>query len=681
MTQGQNGSAGGAVWFWYTGTLCLMWVASFFPTERLWGLNWYGYFSWYGRLILLGVGATLPVLLTRWRSFGLADSEQTDTRPFRPIALILILTLTSAHALLSTRTHFLGDGYQLLSRLETGSVPIRPWNMGVYFLVENVYALVGGSGEPQAELAYRIISWVCGLLFLGTVALTAPRLYRSGRERLLFFLGAASGGYVLLFFGYVENYPPLVLLTGVVTFLGLLAIAGKVSKLWILLPCMAAILVHPFAAILVPGALFVLLQNSCVASWYRTLGTCARRLGWGLLASLALVAFIRTWQASLFLRLSLLPITAGELTVEEYTLFSLDHILDFLNLLFLLSPGVLFLVWILVASRRRQHIGSLQYRFLFLLLVPSLLLAFLFDPKLGMPRDWDLFAFSGVPLVVLLYHSLLESRNQVRGHTLAAALSIALSFMVLVPRAVTQMVPDISIAVFDSYSNLDVVRTASGRFVLLKYLEDNGRLAEMRVREEENFRLLQFQVRDIQGQNLFREGKTAQAEAIFRQATAAAPNYSYSWANIGTCFARREQWDSALTYFRIADGLNPFNSDTYNSLGFSYFKLGDPDKAHDYFTEAIRLSPMNFTARANLANLYAEQGQKESLVKLVSEAMELDSIPNDYFYLSADQLIELGEFDAAKSVCRRALERGVDSGMIRQLEAENPQFRFTPSGP
>ena len=38
-----------------------------------------------------------------------------------------------------------------------------------------------------------------------------------------------------------------------------------------------------------------------------------------------------------------------------------------------------------------------------IMLVCCLGAVFVLDPKLGMPRDWDLFSFAGVPFVVLCY--------------------------------------------------------------------------------------------------------------------------------------------------------------------------------------------------------------------------------------------------------------------------------------
>jgi len=678
----QAGSMSGGIWVVYAATMGGMVLASLASGGRVWAFNWYGYFSWYGPALLAAVGIVVPVLLVRSRKWSAArPSDGTELRPFWPAAALIMVSFVFLYVFLAARTHFLGDGYLLLTRLETGSVPIRPWSMGAYFLVETVYSLLGSAGESQAELAFRFVSWLSGLLFLGAAALTATRLYQARRDRLLFFGGVASGGFALLFFGYVENYPPLILLVAAVTFLGLLATAGKLSQWWILPPTGAALLVHPFAVALLPAVLFVILRETGVGRWYQSLAVSTRRMVWVPASAVGMAAFIWGYESSLFLRFSLVPLSANQFTVEGYTLFSLKHLLDFANLLFLLVPGLLFLLWTMVTLRKHRPFVAPEYGFLILLLVPSLLIAFLFDPKLGMPRDWDVFSFAGVSLVTLLFYALLDVRNKIKGYAVAAALAITLGLLVLIPRAVTQFVPDKSLAVFDTYSNLDVIKNVPGRFLMLQYLERHGRHAEKAQRERDNTRLSPHVIWDREGQALLRDGKVAPAEAKFRQAIGYAPNFAYSWVNLGICFSRREQWDSALVYFKIADGLNRFNSDTYNSLGYAYLNLGDFRRAEEYCLDAIRIRPTQFTARGNLAKLYRKQDRRADLVQVLLGLIDLDSVPAQYYFESADQLLKLGESDAATRICRRALETGADSSLITQLEADYPGYRFTPAGP
>lgn len=94
------------------------------------------------------------------------------------------------------------------------------------------------------------------------------------------------------------------------------------------------------------------------------------------------------------------PLFAPRMEHERYTLFSLAHGLDLLNLAFLTSPLV---VWILVSGLlthklvRRTDWGV----FLGLSTLAGLGFAFLWHPDLGMMRDWDLFAPFLLPTLLM----------------------------------------------------------------------------------------------------------------------------------------------------------------------------------------------------------------------------------------------------------------------------------------
>ncbi|MCK4461803.1 MAG: hypothetical protein KAW46_08350, partial [candidate division Zixibacteria bacterium] len=124
--------------------------------------------------------------------------------------------MTAASAVLfyflRARTHFLGDGYTLLSSLATDqatAMKIREYGESLLHIwLEN---LIGGDGQAAALLSYQIISIAAGLLFVIVTALFASKLFERTADRVLFLLGVCTGGYMLLFFGYVENYSLFVL--------------------------------------------------------------------------------------------------------------------------------------------------------------------------------------------------------------------------------------------------------------------------------------------------------------------------------------------------------------------------------------------------------------------------------------------------------------------------------------
>jgi hypothetical protein len=89
-------------------------------------------------------------------------------------------------------------------------------------------------------------------------------------------------------------------------------------------------------------------------------------------------------------------------SVNSYTLFSLKHYIDFFNQQFLISSvGICLLVVLLYFSWRRIDWDDPKIIFLGLASIYSLLFNFAVFPELGMARDWDLFAVSGIGYTVL----------------------------------------------------------------------------------------------------------------------------------------------------------------------------------------------------------------------------------------------------------------------------------------
>ena len=356
-------------------------------------------------------------------------------------------------------------------------------------------------------------------------------------------------------------------------------------------------------------------------------------------------------------------------------MFSGKHLLDYLSQIFQLLPSFPLLIVLALSLPLKDVRHRPDYMFLFLLVVPSLVLIFIFNPGLGMPRDWDLFSFAGVSLALLLFRTLLDSRNRLKSYAGVAVLAICLGGLVLVPRVWTQALPEKAIEVFDSYSRLDTIRNGTGRYILLQYLEKQGRTAEAAERRRRNLNLLRHESWDREGQILLDEGDINQAANKFRQVIEYAQSYGNSWTNLGLCFIAKQQWDSALTYLEIADALRPFNPDTYDALGQVYLYQENYEKGERYCLEAARLDPENFTARGNLLRLYHRQQRQEEFEALLLEMAWLREVPLEYVSLAAGLYLTRGDYESAARAFKRALSMGLDSTLVYQLQKQYPKLK------
>ena len=569
-------------------TVVLIAVGSLWPQSRLWGVAWYQFFPWY-----VGASvATISVVAVAW--WGRTHSERDNPSSVASLAVPLIVSLgLLLFVVLRTRTHFLGDGYILLGRLESGTYTFQPWEFGPFTLERWVFDLLGHSVPVTA---FRVISWASGALYMIAVWWAAYRLYDDAARRLWFAGGLLTGGYLLLYFGYVEHYPLFVATVAAFTFTGLFVAQGRCHRLWIVPSLVFGLVLHPFGVVMVIPAGYLLFRDSPLQRVYERLSRPVRIAIPAKVALLAIALFVYFYVTHLFFRLSFVPPWTDRFTVEGYTLFSWHHLVDVFSLILQLAPGLLIFVAVVFALPVRAMLKRPEYRFLVLLSVLSLVMAFVFDPKIGLPRDWDLFAFAGIPLTVLAFRATLDHSAPRR--YFAPVAMIVVSLLVLIPRVATQVSSDKSIAVFRYFADLDPIRNKDGQTRLIQYYRQqglNGRADSLAARVRSAHPELALHE---QAMSLTRAGKLDQAIATYKKALAIDPSMATSWANIGFCFLNKEQpdinrklSDSAVVYLEIANAVQPYNPITLRLLGDAYYGAGHDQRAEQLWLEVLRLQP------------------------------------------------------------------------------------------
>ena len=89
-------------------------------------------------------------------------------------------------------------------------------------------------------------------------------------------------------------------------------------------------------------------------------------------------------------------------------------------------------------------------------------------------------------------------------------------------------------------------------------------------------------------------GRSAEAEAEYREALRLEPDQPEALNNLGSALIRRGQYDEAALRHV------PENADLHNNLGFAFFKLGRTSDAQSYFRAALRIDPAHHLAVENL---------------------------------------------------------------------------------
>ncbi|MEA3296687.1 MAG: tetratricopeptide repeat protein [candidate division Zixibacteria bacterium] len=662
----------------YLGLLVAYLVAARFPEYRIWGLNLWAYFPGWVPTAIFFVGLAVPFLLRYIDKSGTGQSDEIQAdRPsdkrFMIFAFCSSVLLTLSFYFLRSRTFFLGDGYTNLSTLGADDPFVKMRAVGealVHVWVKNLI----GEGESAALLSFQIISIAAGIVFLVLITVCARLLFERTVNRILFFLWMVSGGYMLNYFGYAENYSLFVLTVTAYALAGLLIVQGKLNRWVALVLLVPAIFFHVFGVSLIPSAIYLLTTKT---RFGERLAKVNRKIKVAITFFIVLVVtaigyyFIAT---DYYFRFALVPIVADRFTVEGYTLFSVAHLLDLGNLLLLLVPSLLIVVVLMFSMPVRSLLRRQEYRHLLLLIVPTLGMAVIFDPKLGMPRDWDLFSFIGVPLALMGIYMILDNRSLIDRYKTLSLLGVALGFLALYPRATSQIIPKTSVALFNNYTSMDATKNMYGRTLLEKYYAAAGDSTEAARLQEKYKRDYPELLINQQGIELKKIGKCAEAVPYFKRALKLNPVFAAAYTNLGMCYMELNRSDLAVSVLEIARGLNPYNATIRTKLGGAYYDLKDYKKAEHSLRKAIELDPDNMDPLIGLVFVYKNLNRQEEWRKYLIQLGERDNAPLGALKDLGDLYLSEQQFRNATRIYEHAVKKGMDSLYYMGLKLQYPQL-------
>ncbi len=656
-------------------------IASISRGLRVWGLNWWAYFSTPTLIILSLVGlAVVPVtiLITR-RLHSESSPEVGHTESVRSYAVkvgVLVIVAVSAFLVFCARTHFLGDGYQLLSRLAREDVFTKPWDAGASLLLYGIFNLLSGESLTRALQSFQIVSVASGALFVVSAAAFSWILFEDRLRRWLFLGGLVSGGYKLLFFGYVENYAPFILAVSIYALLCLCVLRGRCSRFWSLAPFAAACYFHIFGALLLPSLAYLLLRDTVVGKWVRSLSVRTRSMAVLFLAAVGAAAYYYLYTHYYFFTFALLPLLPDRFTIEHDTLFSLKHLTDLANLFLLLAPGLPVAVALALSDRTEGLKKRPEYVFLWILIAGTAGAVWIFNPGIGMPRNWDLFSVAGPPIVILCYFYTADKYRDAITLARAGILMIAASVLLLGGRVASQAIPEVGVAHFRDYLALDKLRNRNARTMLADYYKRAGDTAAVKAAEAEA--VSDFPELDlyVQGRALQKEKKYTEAMAKYQRAMQIDPVYYDAYLYLGICYLEQGFPDQALYYLKISDGLNPYNSLTLYHIGSAYLRKNDFARAEKIMLDVIRLDSTQYPAMAALANVYLNTRQFDKSIKYFSGVFKYGKMPYHYFQQGGDSYVLQKAFPEASQAYRYALQLGLDSAYVRAQHAKYPELEW-----
>lgn len=654
-------------------TAMLMAIGSALPAKRLWGLGVWADFGIPAVVVAALVMATIAGAVVRFAA-GREPGRGSQTPDSKAFALFAVATLvmTLLFAVGHARTHFLGDGYTLLSLLAADNPLIKTRSYGSGMLTVMAKKALGGEGDSGALLAYQVVSVLCGLAFAAVTAWSAFKLFKDAARRWLWFGGLVTGGYALMFFGYAENYASFV--TAVLACLAAGLIAIKQGRIpWLAIPlCGLAIFLHVLGTVLLPAVAYGVVSQTPMGKRIEQWPVKLKVAGLVVMGVLGTAAFAYAFTHDYYFRFSLLPLVSTMFVPDGYTLLSARHLVDFINLLVILVPSVGILT-LATKPSWRQMATSYEGRFLGLGLLGSLGAVFVFDPKLGMPRDWDLFSFVGVPLLAFLLFAVLQRQHRLTMAAVGAALVVQLGF--LIPRVAALVVEDAGVRQFERYSALDIKRNRTGLYLLEKhYVRKRDFTAKQRI---DSIRIATFyeerqatMVSYLLGKGQLDETKVI-LDSMFKRNSA----YSEYWLGLGRYLLGKRQPDTALTALRIADGLNPYSWIVQNEIGLVYFATKDYATAEKYFRAASEIDTNLAVPLYNLALVYQSRGDSGGYATYLAQAASRSKAEASDMLELADLMVAQKRMAEAAQWYQKALANGADPSLIRQRVTANPDLQ------
>ncbi|MFH2036681.1 MAG: hypothetical protein ABIJ45_09785, partial [Candidatus Zixiibacteriota bacterium] len=308
--------------------------------------------------------------------------------------LFFVIIMGFMFVIFSAETHFLGDGYAMLSNLSSESGTYYLWTEAlVILIVKFIQSPLGTPGYDTAQTAFRIVAVLAGVITIWFYFLIADIISNNSRMRLLAFASLFGSGTLLLFFGYVESYPLLWIgFSGLIYFAISFLKTGR-NLILVLLFFTFGALIHLQMLVLSPAIIYLLFSRGRGRLLYDKY----KKYFWGLstlLTAIGVYFFFRKYYSNLYFENIFLPLFKGKPATPSYYIFSFTHFIDIANQLLLLSP--LFPLFVVAAIMQKKPILNSSINiFLGITGICSLGFIFVVDPQLSMPRDWDLFSLTG----------------------------------------------------------------------------------------------------------------------------------------------------------------------------------------------------------------------------------------------------------------------------------------------
>lgn len=432
------------------GIISLYAVSAFFPDSFLWGVNHLAFLPPAAGVILLALALASGLLfLAAGEEGSYFQKIRFNSRTPWARAGLLVSAAAACTAIFyffRVRTEMYGDTITLLSLLAEKQYSLADiFEIGekepLTRLLHQTAATVTGWDQKSV---FQLVSSVSGGIYVAIASLFIAGTASLKSWKVAAAIILASAGANQLFFGHVEDYTLIYLAITLFFILAWKHFDGKRTLGWMAIVFIVGLRLHVEMVLLFPALLyaFIFRAGATTKKIRRVLGSGPAVLSAVVISVLFFSLLYQFYfdayrygtgdQKEIMTKI-FLPVVNPLPGPHAYSLFSLNHLSDFVQQLFFTSgPAFLLLLFVAATGGGKIHWGEPRIRFFALAFFYFLLFNFTVNPMLSMPRDWDMLSPAAAAVnflaLAVTYHLLKKKEGQDRA---AGMISIVAASAVL----------------------------------------------------------------------------------------------------------------------------------------------------------------------------------------------------------------------------------------------------------
>ncbi|MBI4547517.1 MAG: tetratricopeptide repeat protein [Ignavibacteriae bacterium] len=615
------------------------------PSHYNWGVHFFAFFEPWISLLILMVVVLLAIPKIQSPLLKVFDRllQLASKLPTLLVFLILGGIVIVSALLFPAKLHFLGDGAVLLRSVNERTISDeiafsfrnQPLMQLIYLWTLNFYP--PGSTVTTYDL-YRTVDVIAALLFLVVLFWLVRMLQGPLLERVLLgcfvFFGAGSQ----FFFGYVENYVFFYVAIAAFVITGWRAFEKRIH---LIIPLLVFVLMAGFhlgSLVFTPALLFLLFHR-----WKKH-----KLRAVILLASIAVAVSFLFFTMGFNVKNFLVHLTQGGVDFLQpfsgrrgnfpYPMFSLIHLVDWLNANMLIVPfGLILTTTLLVAHRSTIPWKKPIPVFLLITAGCGLFFTWIVNNAPGMARDWDLLASFFVPLLFATVYLMSQPLPwKPRGYALIVIVAVT----------------------FFHWASWIGVNASADRHLARMKLLNNPKLLSPVAQTAYDEALANF---------YFNRANYAEARYYYEHLVQIDDRNPRIIGNLADTYRKLGEKEKYFNTLQRAVQMNTQDAGVYSNLGVEYASRGDTSNAILYNEKALQLKPNQEKAHANLGILYAAKKDYPRADQHFRTAVELGMREPVLFRYAADVCLFLEDYTRALQYYDAYLERMPNDERVRKI--------------